>query len=620
MMMLFLGAGRCCAAAAATAAVVLLLLPCAASLPILDGTSGGDVDYEVFLVPHSHCDPVWKSGYLQYYDMAVRGILQAVVSVLWRAPARRFTWADISFLALWMAREGEKNSTLAFSARLQATAGWNMSKIGERAGAATWRQAFQELVHSGQIEVVHGGWVQHDEGLSSLSDTIDLMDLGRKYMESLLGQRTQVAWQIDTFGHTSTTPALLRRLGYRAVFLTRVPQIAMQKLRSHARLEGTWGRQCALSETRGGPIFVHIPFDGTYAFPQGFDYETMRDSSSLEGQTQRLLAHVRRVAAGFPSRKIMLMWGDDMRYRSRSGAASQFRMGELLMNSINSKPHLKMRVRWATPSEYLDHAHPSVLAGRTVGAPPPSARVPLEEVDEDMSDDSSGDALPYNDDKDVAGVVSLGFVWDNYWSGYYGTRPLLKSAARLVDSARRSTNHLSFLLRLPALQERAASLSHSPGTPRGACEDDGGGVGKDDAATSRDIRSISVKSSASSLRSPTPSSWAFRELVEEALMNLTASTADPKTSRPAETGSVGGGGSRRAGVVGEWWRRGLTRSEAVAMVAARVASATLNHHDSITGVCVCVCVCVCVFARARAWREGGKEIGGREGRREGESV
>ena len=31
-----------------------------------------------------------------------------------------------------------------------------------------------------------------------------------------------------------------------------------------------------------------------------------------------------------------------------------------------------------------------------------------------------------------------GLFYDNYWSGYYGTRPLLKSAARLLDSSRRT--------------------------------------------------------------------------------------------------------------------------------------------------------------------------------------
>jgi len=57
-----------------------------------------------------------------------------------------------------------------------------------------------------QVEVVHGGFVQHDEGLSSVADVIDMMELGLRYVESLLGTKTQIAWQIDSFGHTASTP------------------------------------------------------------------------------------------------------------------------------------------------------------------------------------------------------------------------------------------------------------------------------------------------------------------------------------------------------------------------------------------------------------------------------
>jgi len=57
-----------------------------------------------------------------------------------------------------------------------------------------------------QVEVVHGGFVQHDEGLSSVADVIDMMELGLRYVESLLGTKTRIAWQIDSFGHTASTP------------------------------------------------------------------------------------------------------------------------------------------------------------------------------------------------------------------------------------------------------------------------------------------------------------------------------------------------------------------------------------------------------------------------------
>ena len=307
------------------------------SLSVSLESGQGDVDLDVFLVPHSHCDPAWKSDYLSYYRWTVRAILEAVVDSLWRAPSRRFTWADISYLALWMAREGDKQSHLSKSSRPRrfATTGSSAGKVDNTTAAhrkrdsnregdnngktLSWREVFQELVDSKQIELVHGGWVQHDEGLSTIADTIDMMELGQRYVRSLFGIQSRIAWQIDSFGHTGSTPILLRRLGFEAVFLTRVPQVAMHKLRRFSRLEGMWGRHGSVSDEPADEIFVHIPFDGTYAFPKGFDYR-MGDYRGTEfvghvaDKASELVAHVRRVAAGFPSRKVMLMWGDDMRY------------------------------------------------------------------------------------------------------------------------------------------------------------------------------------------------------------------------------------------------------------------------------------------------------------------
>jgi hypothetical protein len=62
---------------------------------------GPDEKIEVYLVPHSHCDPGWKLTWGQYYDSRVKHILRGVVSALIRDERRKFTWADISFLAMW---------------------------------------------------------------------------------------------------------------------------------------------------------------------------------------------------------------------------------------------------------------------------------------------------------------------------------------------------------------------------------------------------------------------------------------------------------------------------------------------------------------------------------------
>jgi hypothetical protein len=105
---------------------------------------------------------------------------------------------------------------------------------------------------------------------------------------------------------------VLRRLGFEALFITRVPQRTQHVLTRTQQLEGMWRRRATLpdeehtlpdeehtlpdeehrnargegggaeesSTSRGNTddeIFVHLPLTGTYAFPQErLQYECMR--------------------------------------------------------------------------------------------------------------------------------------------------------------------------------------------------------------------------------------------------------------------------------------------------------------------------------------------------------
>jgi hypothetical protein len=82
--------------------------------------------------------------------------------------------------------------------------------------------------------------------------------------------------------------------------------------------------------------------------------------------------------------------------------------GEKLMESINSIRELRMQVRWATASDYLNAAYPSLLSPPDPSprpfaapqAPSPSpwhtSGVLIERMGAFVSDDPTGDALPYH--------------------------------------------------------------------------------------------------------------------------------------------------------------------------------------------------------------------------------
>ena len=103
---------------------------------------GNPTEYDevnIYFVPHSHTDPGWIDTLQKYYDREVRDILYNVFMQLSADPQKRFTWAEICYLK-------------QFYEEMQDT---------------DMRDIIHEVVESGQMEIVGGGWVQHDETLST---------------------------------------------------------------------------------------------------------------------------------------------------------------------------------------------------------------------------------------------------------------------------------------------------------------------------------------------------------------------------------------------------------------------------------------------------------------------
>ncbi len=89
---------------------------------------------QVVVVPHSHCDPGWWFTFEEYHELWASSILDSIVALLEAQRARRFVFAEVAFVQRWWAQQ-----TPGGRARLRA------------------------VVQRGQLELVTGGWVMHDE-------------------------------------------------------------------------------------------------------------------------------------------------------------------------------------------------------------------------------------------------------------------------------------------------------------------------------------------------------------------------------------------------------------------------------------------------------------------------
>jgi len=82
----------------------------------------------------------------EYYESNVRSILTTVTAELQKNPARRFTYVEIAFFAIWWDEQTDD------------------SKV-----------TFRRLVAEGQIDFTNGGWCMPDEGGPSCTYMIVLL-------------------------------------------------------------------------------------------------------------------------------------------------------------------------------------------------------------------------------------------------------------------------------------------------------------------------------------------------------------------------------------------------------------------------------------------------------------
>ncbi|KAM3571097.1 hypothetical protein VYU27_006840, partial [Nannochloropsis oceanica] len=60
-----------------------------------------DLIYEIYVIPHSHCDAGYKKTVEGYYLTEVQSVLNSVTDALTAHPDYRFVWAEASYLWRW---------------------------------------------------------------------------------------------------------------------------------------------------------------------------------------------------------------------------------------------------------------------------------------------------------------------------------------------------------------------------------------------------------------------------------------------------------------------------------------------------------------------------------------
>ncbi|XVF58156.1 hypothetical protein PTKIN_Ptkin07bG0040600 [Pterospermum kingtungense] len=315
------------------------------------------------------------------------------------------------------------------------------------------RESFTNLVKNGQLEIVGGGWVMNDEANSHYFAIIEQMTEGNTWLNDTIGFVPKNSWAIDPFGYSPTMAYLLRRMGFENMLIQRTHYELKKELAWNKNLEYFWRQSWDAEETTD--IFVHMMPFYSYDIPHTcgpepavccqFDFARTRrffyglcpwekhpvetNQENVQERALKLLDQYRKKSTLFRTNTLLVPLGDDFRYVSIDEAEVQFTNYQMIFDYINSNSSLNTEAKFGTLDGYfqalrdeadrINYSLPREIGSGQVGGFP----------------SLSGDFFTYADRQ------------QDYWSGYYVSRPFFKAVDRVLEQTLRASEMLmAFLL------------------------------------------------------------------------------------------------------------------------------------------------------------------------------
>lgn len=376
----------------------------------------------VIVVPFSHQDPGWTDTMDGYFSTYTKETLNQIVLQLSTNPSWKFVWSEIVLLQKWWM------NTNNFT-----------------------RTAFKRLLANGQLELLTGGWVMPDQATTHYAAMLDQLIEGQRWVKDNLNYTIRTSWSTDQFGHSSTWSYLIGNSGIQNLVITRSHYAVRRHLSKRKQLEFHW----STGHDDDKSLFCHMTPFLLYGIPHScgpdrhvcckFDFSKKScfqgqqrlepvsvTDHSVEQLSTEFWTQLQKKSELYRSNVLLVPHGDDFRFKSVDEWNNQFGNLEKIFKFINSSENMNTKIQFGTMSDYFKSLQSDRRGPRFEHYPT-----------------LTGDLLTYSDRS------------DQYWAGFFTSRPFYKHLARKLQAVLRSAE-VYFTQAVPLLGRRSnmTSLYH----------------------------------------------------------------------------------------------------------------------------------------------------------------
>lgn len=182
------------------------------------------------------------------------------------------------------------------------------------------------LVNQGRLELLAAGWSSHDEACPTYEEFIANMMAGHQFVLREFGVTPKVGWQLDPFGHSSTSARLYAEMGLDGLIFARLDAQEKGQRMMKKSLEYIW-RPSFDTLGHQSQIFSHIIYDNEniYSPPYGFNFNQddsynsfIDDENSPDYNAPQksvlLLNHLLTMKERYRSNQLLITMGEDFAF------------------------------------------------------------------------------------------------------------------------------------------------------------------------------------------------------------------------------------------------------------------------------------------------------------------